>query len=151
MGYSAASRKLPGDRLEQPRPRSKEIVLARAAIGGDRGSTEFRCVAGAPTNPRRPLPWTGKIGGIAYAPYQRSQSPIRAIYPSVDEIDRDLKTARRNTPDRIRILLGAGKSGHPPELAQPYHLKVLAGTYLDHRQQRNEDELARAESNRRRS
>ena len=44
IGYSAASLK-PVDRLEQPCPRSKEIVLARAAVGGDRGGAEFRRVA----------------------------------------------------------------------------------------------------------
>jgi exo-beta-1,3-glucanase (GH17 family)/cellulose synthase/poly-beta-1,6-N-acetylglucosamine synthase-like glycosyltransferase len=89
--------------------------------------------------PAQPLPWTGKIGGIAYAPYQRSQSPLRAIYPSVDEIDRDLKQLSQYT-DRIRIY-SALENPVIPELARNYHLKVLAGTYLDHRQQRNEDEL----------
>src|ERR1700744_6262226 len=51
--------------------------------------------------PAQPQPWTGKIGGIAYAPYQRYQSPLKQIFPSVEEIDRDLKQLSQYT-DRIR-------------------------------------------------
>jgi len=89
--------------------------------------------------PAQPLPWTGKIGGLAYAPYQRDQSPLRGIYPSVDEIDRDLKQLSQYT-DHIRTY-SALENPIIPELARNYGLKVLAGAYLDNRQQRNEDEL----------
>jgi exo-beta-1,3-glucanase (GH17 family)/cellulose synthase/poly-beta-1,6-N-acetylglucosamine synthase-like glycosyltransferase len=89
--------------------------------------------------PTQPLPWTGKIGGFAYAPYQRNQSPLKQIYPSVDEIDRDLKQLSQYT-DRIRTY-AALENPVVPELARKYGLKVLAGAYLDHREQHNEDEL----------
>jgi exo-beta-1,3-glucanase (GH17 family)/cellulose synthase/poly-beta-1,6-N-acetylglucosamine synthase-like glycosyltransferase len=89
--------------------------------------------------PAQPQPWTGKIGGLAYAPYQRNQSPLRQIYPSVDEIDRDLKQLAQYT-DRIRTY-SALENPVVPELARNYGLKVLAGAYLDSRQRRNEDEL----------
>jgi len=87
----------------------------------------------------QPLPWTGKIGGLAYAPYQRDQSPLRAIYPSVEEVDRDLKQLSQYT-DRIRTYT-ALENPVVPELARQYGLKVLAGAYVDHRAQHNEDEI----------
>ncbi|HEX4481782.1 MAG TPA: glycosyltransferase [Rudaea sp.] len=89
--------------------------------------------------PAEPLPWTGKIGGLAYAPYQRYQSPLKQIFPSVDEIDRDLKQLSQYT-DRIRTYT-ALENPVVPELARRYGLKVLAGAYIDHRAQRNEDEI----------
>jgi exo-beta-1,3-glucanase (GH17 family)/cellulose synthase/poly-beta-1,6-N-acetylglucosamine synthase-like glycosyltransferase len=89
--------------------------------------------------PAQPLPWSGKIGGLAYAPYQRDQSPLRAIYPSVEEVDRDLKQLSQYT-DRIRTYT-ALENPVVPELARQYGLKVLAGAYVDHRAQHNEDEI----------
>ncbi|HEX3897298.1 MAG TPA: glycosyltransferase, partial [Rudaea sp.] len=89
--------------------------------------------------PAQPQPWTGKIGGFAYAPYQRYQSPLKLIYPSAEEIDRDLKQLSQYT-DHIRTY-AALENPMVPELARKYGLKVLAGAYLDHRDQHNEDEL----------
>ena len=81
--------------------------------------------------PAQPQAWTGKIGGFAYAPYQRHQSPLNLSYPSVDEIDRDLKQLSQYT-DHIRTY-AALENPAIPELARKYGLKVLAGAYLDNR------------------
>ncbi|MBS0582331.1 MAG: benzoate transporter, partial [Proteobacteria bacterium] len=82
----------------------------------------------------------GKIGGFAYNPYQRYQSPHREIFPSVEDIDGDLKLLATRT-DHIRTYSSI-ENPAVPAIAKKYGLKVLAGTYLDRRWQRNEDEIA---------
>ncbi len=82
----------------------------------------------------------GKIGGFAYNPYQRYQSPHKAIFPSVEDIDGDLKLLATRT-DHIRTYSSI-ENPAVPSIAKKYGLKVLAGTYLDRRWQRNEDEIA---------
>jgi exo-beta-1,3-glucanase (GH17 family)/cellulose synthase/poly-beta-1,6-N-acetylglucosamine synthase-like glycosyltransferase len=89
--------------------------------------------------PAQPQAWTGKIGGFAYAPYQRHQSPLNSSYPSVEEIDRDMKQLSQYT-DRIRTY-AALENPAIPSVAKKYGLKVTAGAYLDHRDQHNEDEV----------
>jgi len=89
--------------------------------------------------PAHPADWTGKIGGFDYPPYQRYQSPIKGIFPSMDQVDADLKLLSKYT-DRIRIYSALENPGIPVA-AKKYNLKVLAGTYLDSRWQRNEDEI----------
>jgi exo-beta-1,3-glucanase (GH17 family)/cellulose synthase/poly-beta-1,6-N-acetylglucosamine synthase-like glycosyltransferase len=90
--------------------------------------------------PAQPPGWNGKIGGIAYAPYQRYQNPNRAIYPDLDDIDRDLELLSHYT-DRIRTY-SALENPAVPAIAKKYGLKVMAGAYLDHRHQHNDDEIA---------
>jgi exo-beta-1,3-glucanase (GH17 family) len=34
--------------------------------------------------------WPSKIQGFAFSPFQEGQSPSKRIYPSVEQIDRDL-------------------------------------------------------------
>jgi exo-beta-1,3-glucanase (GH17 family)/glycosyltransferase involved in cell wall biosynthesis len=84
--------------------------------------------------------YTGKIGGFAYSPYQRYQNPLRQIYPTVDDIDADLKLLSTRS-DRIRTYSSL-ENPAVPAIAKRYGVKVLAGTFLDHRLQRNEDEIA---------
>ncbi|TLY49712.1 MAG: glycosyltransferase [Gammaproteobacteria bacterium] len=84
--------------------------------------------------------YTGKIGGFAYSPYQRYQNPLRQIYPTVDDIDADLKLLAARS-DRIRTYSSL-ENPAVAAIAKKYSIKVLAGTFLDHRTQRNEDEIA---------
>ncbi|MEP6938932.1 MAG: glycosyltransferase, partial [Rudaea sp.] len=84
--------------------------------------------------------WDGKIGGFAYVPYQRFQSPLREIFPTTDDVDADLKLLATRT-DHIRTY-SAIENPSIPAIAKKYGIKVLAGTFLDHRWQRNEDELS---------
>ncbi|MGH8121583.1 MAG: glycosyltransferase, partial [Rudaea sp.] len=90
--------------------------------------------------PKQVPEWGGKIGGFAYSPYQRFQSPLKLIFPTSDEIDADLKLLATRTA-RIRTYSSL-ENPATPAIAKKYGLKVLAGTYLDHRLQRNEDEIA---------
>jgi exo-beta-1,3-glucanase (GH17 family)/cellulose synthase/poly-beta-1,6-N-acetylglucosamine synthase-like glycosyltransferase len=90
--------------------------------------------------PTQPPNWTGKIGGLAYDPYQRYQSPIKQIFPSVEEVEADVKLLAQHT-DRLRTY-DALNNPVIPALAKKYGLKVMAGAYLDHRWERNDDEVA---------
>jgi exo-beta-1,3-glucanase (GH17 family)/cellulose synthase/poly-beta-1,6-N-acetylglucosamine synthase-like glycosyltransferase len=89
--------------------------------------------------PTQPPNWNGKVSGYAYPPYQRYQSPIKQIFPTTDEIDADLRLLSQSS-DRIRTYSSL-ENPAIPAIARKYGLKVLAGTYLDHRMQRNDDEL----------
>ena len=51
--------------------------------------------------PKEVPEYDGKISGLAYAPYQRYQSPLKQIFPSVEDIDNDLALLATRT-DRIR-------------------------------------------------
>jgi exo-beta-1,3-glucanase (GH17 family)/cellulose synthase/poly-beta-1,6-N-acetylglucosamine synthase-like glycosyltransferase len=90
--------------------------------------------------PTQPPNWTGRISGFAYSPYQRYQSPNKLIFPSVDELDSDIKRLSGYTK-RLRTYSSL-ENPEIPAIAKKYGMKVLAGTYLDHRSQRNEDELS---------
>ena len=84
--------------------------------------------------------YDGKIGGFAYVPYQRFQSPLREIFPTADDIDADFKLLATRT-DHIRTY-SAIENPAIPALAKKYGIKVLGGTFLDRRWQRNEDEIS---------
>ncbi|HEY8012092.1 MAG TPA: glycosyltransferase [Rudaea sp.] len=94
----------------------------------------------AVNQPKQVPDWDGKIGGFAYSPYQRFQNPLKLIFPTSDEIDADLKLLATRS-ERIRTYSSL-ENPAIPAIAKKYGLKVLAGTYLDHRIQRNEDEIA---------
>lgn len=89
--------------------------------------------------PAEPPAWTGKIGGFAFSPYQRYQSPIKQIYPTAEELEGDIKLLSAYT-DRLRTYSSLENSVIPA-LAKKYKMKVLAGAWLDTRSQRNDDEL----------
>ncbi|HZP67355.1 MAG TPA: glycosyltransferase, partial [Rudaea sp.] len=90
--------------------------------------------------PTQPPNWTGKIGGFALAPYQRYQSPLKGIYPSAEELDEDIRLLSHYT-NKLRTY-AALENPEIPAIAKKYGMKVLAGAYLDHRAQHNDDELA---------
>src|SRR4051812_45027886 len=90
--------------------------------------------------PTQPPNWTGKIAGFALAPYQRYQSPLKLIYPTAEELENDIKLMSQYT-DRLRTY-AALENPDVFDLAKRYHMKVLAGAYLDARLQHNDDEIA---------
>jgi exo-beta-1,3-glucanase (GH17 family)/cellulose synthase/poly-beta-1,6-N-acetylglucosamine synthase-like glycosyltransferase len=89
--------------------------------------------------PEQPPNWIGKIGGFAFSPYQRYQSPIKQIYPTADELENDIKLLS-NYSRRLRTYSSLENSVIPA-IAKKYNMTVLAGAWLDHRTQRNDYEL----------
>jgi len=94
----------------------------------------------AANRPTQPQNWSGKIGGFAFSPYQRYQNPNKGIFPSADELDADIEQLSHYT-DRLRTYTSL-ENPEIPALAKKYNLKVLAGAWIDHREQHNDDELA---------
>ncbi|HET8941764.1 MAG TPA: glycosyltransferase, partial [Rudaea sp.] len=90
--------------------------------------------------PTQPPNWAGKMGGFAYAPYQRYQDPNKGIYPTLGEVDNDIKLLSRHS-DRLRTY-AALENPAIPAIAKKYGMQVMAGAWLDHRDQHNEDEIA---------
>ncbi len=90
--------------------------------------------------PAQPPGWTGKINGFAFSPYQRYQNPIKQIYPTAAELEADIKLLSRYS-DHLRTYSSL-ENPMVPALAKKYNMKVLVGAWLDHRRQRNDDELS---------
>ncbi len=83
--------------------------------------------------------WQGQIGGFAFSAYQRYQSPFNDTHPSDSELDSDLELLSRYT-HRVRTYSSL-ESPSIPRLAMKHHLDLLAGAWLDRRDDNNEAEL----------
>ena len=90
--------------------------------------------------PHGPDDWHGKIGGIAFSPFQRYQNPINQDFPSDEQIDNDLKLIARYT-DRISTY-GILINPQIYRLAEKDGLKVMAGAEIDKRLDNNEKEIS---------
>lgn len=83
--------------------------------------------------------WNGKIGGFAFSAFQRYQTPLKRIYPTEEEIERDLKQIAQYSK-RLRTYSAVESTTIPP-LAKKYDLQVMAGAWLDRNPEKNEREL----------
>jgi exo-beta-1,3-glucanase (GH17 family)/cellulose synthase/poly-beta-1,6-N-acetylglucosamine synthase-like glycosyltransferase len=92
-------------------------------------------------NRAQPAPdWTGTIRGVSFSPYQRGQDPLAEVYPSPEEIDRDLTMLGRHV-ERVRTYSSLDGIEEVPRLAAARGLTVTAGAWLDQRLGRNEQEI----------
>ncbi|MEO7149447.1 MAG: glycosyltransferase family 2 protein [Rhodanobacteraceae bacterium] len=94
---------------------------------------------GVADRPTQVEPWRGQVAGFAFSAFQRYQSPLDDSYPSDSELDADLDLLSQYT-DRIRTYSSL-ESASIPRLAMQRHLDVLAGAWLDRRDDNNEREL----------
>lgn len=85
--------------------------------------------------------WSGKVGGFAYAPFQRDQSPLEGRFPTDSQIRADLQLIKRHS-DRIRTY-SSTESPAIPRIAAELGLKVAAGARLD---KRNDTNLAEVDA-----
>lgn len=83
--------------------------------------------------------WQGQIAGFAFSAFQRYQSPLADNYPSDSELASDLTLLSKYT-HRIRTYSSL-ESPSIPRLAMKHDLDVLAGAWLDRRDDNNEREL----------
>jgi exo-beta-1,3-glucanase (GH17 family)/cellulose synthase/poly-beta-1,6-N-acetylglucosamine synthase-like glycosyltransferase len=74
--------------------------------------------------------YTGDVGGLAFSPYHRGESPEAKQYPSLSEIRTDLEKASGIT-GQIRTYTVAGPMAEIPRLAADYPLKVTLGAWID--------------------
>jgi len=94
-------------------------------------------------NQPQPVPaYTGNIGGLAFSPFHRGETPEANQFPTAAEISGDLAQAAGIT-HRIRTYSLQGDLAKIPALAQPYDLKVTLGAWIDRKPAADEAEVQR--------
>ncbi|MBU6397956.1 MAG: glycosyltransferase, partial [Rhodospirillales bacterium] len=86
--------------------------------------------------------YTGEIGGFAFSPFHKGESPQTGDYPTVAQIKSDLALAAKYTHN-IRTYTVEGDLGQIPALAQGMNLNVTLGAWLDQHPEANARELAK--------
>ena len=78
-----------------------------------------------------PVPdFAGVIGGVAFSPFQRGESPETTVWPTTKEIRGDLERVAEMT-DRVRTYSVQGTLGQIPRLAHGLPLRITLGAWLD--------------------
>ncbi len=86
--------------------------------------------------------YDGRVGGYAFSPYHRGETPEAGQFPTEAEIRQDLAIASQNS-DQIRTYTVQGDMADIPRLADAYRLKVTLGGWLDRKPAENAAELQR--------
>ena len=87
-------------------------------------------------------PYTGEIGGFAFSPFHKGESPATGVYPTAAQIKSDLTLAAKYTHN-IRTYTVEGDLGQIPALAEGMNLNVTLGAWLDRHPDANAQELAK--------
>jgi exo-beta-1,3-glucanase (GH17 family)/cellulose synthase/poly-beta-1,6-N-acetylglucosamine synthase-like glycosyltransferase len=87
-------------------------------------------------------PYRGEIGGYAFSPFHKGESPETGAYPSPAEIKSDLAFVAGHTHN-IRTYTVEGDLGSIPALAEGMGLNVTLGAWLDRHPEQNAAELAK--------
>jgi exo-beta-1,3-glucanase (GH17 family)/cellulose synthase/poly-beta-1,6-N-acetylglucosamine synthase-like glycosyltransferase len=96
----------------------------------------------AANQPQSAPDYHGAIGGFAFSPYHRGETPEANQFPSIAEIRNDLALASRYT-SQIRTYRLDGTLADIPHLAKDYPLRVTLGAWLDKKQPADEAEVQR--------
>ena len=83
----------------------------------------------------------GAVAGLAFAPFQRGQSPETDTYPTQDQVRHDLERATELT-DRVRTYTVQGVLGDIPHLAEDLPLRITLGAWLDKNRATNDAEIS---------
>jgi exo-beta-1,3-glucanase (GH17 family)/cellulose synthase/poly-beta-1,6-N-acetylglucosamine synthase-like glycosyltransferase len=95
------------------------------------------------TNPKVQMPaYTGDVGGLAFTPFHRGETPEANIYPSDAEIRGDLAKVSAIT-GHIRTYSLSGSLADIPRLAAAYPLQITLGAWIDKNQQADQQEVKR--------
>lgn len=87
-------------------------------------------------------PWPDKVQGFAFSPFRGEQSPNKGIYPTVQEIDKDL-TLLAGRAHAIRVYTVAeGPQAEVPRLAIARGLNVTLGAWISPDEKANKKEIA---------
>ena len=90
--------------------------------------------------PAQEEPWNGVINGVSYSPYQRGEDPFKNRFPTVEEMDRDMRMLKGKVSS-VRTYSSINGVEEVPRLAKNYGLTVTAGAWLDKRLDNNEQEI----------
>jgi exo-beta-1,3-glucanase (GH17 family)/cellulose synthase/poly-beta-1,6-N-acetylglucosamine synthase-like glycosyltransferase len=95
------------------------------------------------TNQPQPVPaYNGSIGGLAFSPYHRGETPETNTLPTEREIAQDLALASGVT-HQIRTYSVQGDLASIPRLAAQYNMKVTLGAWIDTKLASDEAEVQR--------
>ncbi|WP_010486747.1 glycosyltransferase [Pseudomonas sp. S9] len=87
--------------------------------------------------------WPDQVAGYSFSPFRQGQTPQNNIYPSDEEITKDLELLSKQT-DNIRTYSVDGALSHIPRLAEEFGLRVTLGVWISNDEERNEREIAKA-------
>ena len=105
------------------------------------GLVAFGVWAGANRPVTNIAPYRGEIGGFAFSPFHKGESPQNNDYPTTAQIKSDLALAATYTHN-IRTYTVGGDLGQIPALAEGTGLNVTLGAWLDRHPDANAAELA---------
>lgn len=83
----------------------------------------------------------GKLVSLSFAPFRQGQSPLKEIFPSLEEIDEDLRLMATTT-HAIRTYSSAGSMQPISKLAGKYGLQMTQGAWLGFNEKDNDKEIA---------
>ncbi len=84
--------------------------------------------------------WPSKIQGFSFSPFRAGQSPTQHIYPSVEEIDRDLAILAGDV-HAIRSYSVESTLAEIPRLAAARGLNVVLGAWISNDRNANEAQI----------
>ncbi len=87
--------------------------------------------------------WPDRVQGFAFSPYRIDQNPNQKIYPTVAQIDEDLKLLAGRT-HAIRTYSVEDVMAEIPQLARRHGINVSLGAWLSNDMARNEFEVDKA-------
>jgi exo-beta-1,3-glucanase (GH17 family)/cellulose synthase/poly-beta-1,6-N-acetylglucosamine synthase-like glycosyltransferase len=113
--------------VSNPRARliSPNNVLIAIGLG-----TAIALIAAALNRPVAAPAWPAKVAGFAFSPIRGGADPSRSGYPSIADIDADLKLIAAHGRS-VRTYAVDGTLGAIPRLAARYGLTVTPGVWLD--------------------
>ncbi|MBV5317103.1 MAG: glycosyltransferase [Desulfobulbaceae bacterium] len=90
--------------------------------------------------PNMEPPWPSKIQGFSFSPFREGQSPSKKIYPSVEEIDRDLAVLAGDV-HAVRSYTVEDNLAEIPRLAAARGLNVVLGAWIATDEKENEEQV----------
>jgi exo-beta-1,3-glucanase (GH17 family)/cellulose synthase/poly-beta-1,6-N-acetylglucosamine synthase-like glycosyltransferase len=87
-------------------------------------------------------PWPTKIQGFSFSPFREGQSPSKQIYPSVEQIDRDLATLAGES-HAVRAYTVEDNLAEIPRLAAAHGLNVVLGAWITKDKKANDEQIAK--------
>ncbi|MBM9613378.1 glycosyltransferase [Desulfobulbus rhabdoformis] len=84
--------------------------------------------------------WPNKIQGFSFSPFHQGQSPMKPIFPSVEEIDSDLELLADDA-HAVRSYTVQGPLAEIPRLAAAKGLNVTLGAWITPDEEANAEEI----------
>lgn len=84
----------------------------------------------------------GKLKSLSFAPFREGQGPVQGIFPTVEQIDADLKLMGQKTHNIRTYASAEGNMPAIPELAKKHNVTLLQGAWLNALKDKNKIEIA---------